>query len=179
MAEIDLTTRVLRALALEAPEVEWSRHSATVATELAPALELQLASMEPARQETHLRFMARDLAHEAGTAGARAAAAIQNTALDARLAVFDGWITSATRRIACDGEPRAGFEARAAEIERELMALDDRLRATRPAARDAVSEQLSEMYLDLEYVQTGIDGSFRLARLLDALEEKQGQEARP
>ncbi len=179
MVDTDLTTWILSALALEGPDVNWKRHSAVIATELTPALELQFADMEPERKATHMTFLARDLVREAGGGGARVSAAVQDIALDLRLSVLDRWITSATQRVACGGESRARFESRAVELERELMALDDRVRAARPAAHAAVADQLSEMYLDLEYLQTGIDGSLRLARLLDEQANRQTQDTHP
>ncbi len=159
----------LTQLAVHAPELDWGAHREQVVEHIAPALARSVAGEPEAMGAAIIAAHAEEVqANALDEPTATAGQVLEAYGVNLRLVEWDRWIRSSTRQVAIDGANRAQFVGPAETLDRELSAFDDALRLSSPALRKMVSDQLSEMYLDLEYLITGVSGSFRLTALLSA-----------
>lgn len=161
---------LLESLQGELPEMDLAAHEALLRQEVAPWLALALD--EPAHFEAELEDLTVIIADEIQQYGAdQARDILREHALAVRLGIVDRWIKSSVRAVAHGQAQRASFTQAAQGLSQSLRDLDEGLRREHPGIRASFADQLSEMYLDLEFLCSGTPGSLRHAHLLEAQKE--------
>ncbi len=132
------------------------RHKIT--TEASP----WLALWATAGQEDQLDDLVQQLVYEIKQYGQdQTLDLLREHALAARISTIDQWITKAVQQASEGDQARQALIQQANDLDEKLNALDDQLLKNTPTLRQAFADQLSEMYLDLEYLISGISGSLR------------------
>ena len=168
MTEVDAIDAFIQALREKVPRIEWAAHRELLQSELVPWLGRHLAEIVESDRAGRLLGLAEEVAADVDLYGeAGLPETVCATATSLRLDGMDGWIAEAARELWDAGsdmpeDERALLRDRAFQMDPAIQALDDDLRARHPGVREGFADQLSEMYLDLEFLQSGTPGSRRL-----------------